>query len=52
MRFDTPDGAINIPDVWLENQPEPSSDCASELEHYVMLWETGQCPWCGQESTP
>lgn len=32
---------------WLEEQPEPTSDC-SDIDHYVALDGFGQCPSCFQ----
>ena len=35
---------------WYPQQPEPQSDCPSELDHYAALHYLGQCPSCGLEA--
>jgi hypothetical protein len=42
----------HTPKGWFDAQPEPSSDCNSEEDHYVALLEFGECPNCGQKEVP
>lgn len=35
---------------FMESQPEPTSDCSSDEDHYMALDTLGLCPYCGQQA--
>lgn len=34
---------------WVAQQPEPTSDCPAEYDHYASLLTFSRCPYCDQE---